>query len=619
MMTLLGLAASTAASFQSTSNLGVGNNNYTNNYLDTNSHFDTSNTNLTGNFLSQHTTTVKPFFNHTHYNNFNYQQDIVSIVGLYNNTAGTMEECHRQLLASGFPITNPDPSSGQIWCNATWDTILCWPATPAGQSATMRCPDLKALDTRKYLTKYCHESGRWLGKNGSDWSKLSGWTNFSMCFQDEVAAISRSIGSSIELANDIARYIRYLEFIGLFLSIVSLVLALAIFASFPRLRVFRNMLHIQLMIAILMVSLIRFILYIDLEFTDKLAILVNTGSQGNGNTINTLKYVCESMYILLEYFKSVGFSWSFLEGFYLHNQLVFAMVDRDPKLPRYILAGFGAPIIHTLIWLVIVIRKSDGKVKRCLGNYYLMPEFWILDGVRLAQLIVNTIFVVNVIRVLWKKVQETHNSSEMDRMKKSVRAAFMLIPLLGIPNVMQTIPLTPTENNIFFFGIWTFVASSFYMFQGLVISIIFCFTNKEVQAVLYTHYTRYKLQHTSTYDLRRGSKSQASHYSTKLGNGGNKNNSMINNGGKKLSGDSASNLLLPTARVSFQSNDRSPDNSVHLNNNNENLLRPSSDKVILIPQRSDECHENNNESNIPSFDGKNLINISLDDNGNNKV
>uniref|UniRef100_A0A0N5A4X6 PDF receptor n=1 Tax=Parastrongyloides trichosuri TaxID=131310 RepID=A0A0N5A4X6_PARTI len=608
--------AASAASLLNSVNSGIINNNLISS--STTSYFDsTFSRNNTTNFFTDNYS--KPFFNYTHYNNFNYQKDIVSILGLYNNTAGTMEECHRQLLASGFPITNPDPSSGQVWCNATWDTILCWPATPANQSATMRCPDLKALDTKKYLTKFCHESGRWLGKNGSDWSKLSGWTNFSMCFQDEVAAISKSIGASIELANDIARYIRYLEFIGLFLSIVSLVLALTIFASFPRLRVFRNMLHMQLMIAILMVSLIRFTLYIDLEFTDKLAILGNAKNQGNGNTINTLKYVCESMYILLEYFKSVGFCWSFLEGFYLHNQLVFAMVDRDPKLPRYILAGFGGPVIHTLIWLVVVIRKSEGKVQRCLGNYYLMPEFWILDGVRLCQLIVNTIFVCNVIRVLWKKVQETHNSSEMDRMKKSVKAAFMLIPLLGIPNVMQTIPLTPTENNILFFGIWTFVASGFYMFQGLVISIIFCFTNKEVQAVIFTCYTRYKLQHTSSHDLRRGSKSQTSHYTTKVGNGGMKSNSIMNNGTKKCSGDSASNLLLPPTRVSFQSYDRSSVNSIHMNNN-ENNQGPINDKIIRISPIPNDYHSGGTSSNNNlTFDGKNLINMSLDDNGNSEV
>ena len=32
--------------------------------------------------------------------------------------------------------------------------------------------------------------------------------------------------------------------------------------------------------------------------------------------------------------------------------------------------------------------------------------------------------------------------------RKSVKAALMLIPLLGIPNIMQTIPFTPTQDNI---------------------------------------------------------------------------------------------------------------------------------------------------------------------------
>lgn len=54
---------------------------------------------------------------------------------------------------------------------------------------------------------------------------------------------------------------------------------------FSKLRVFRNMLHLQLIIAILMVVIIRLILYIDLIFTDRLGhILVNP----EGKTINTM-------------------------------------------------------------------------------------------------------------------------------------------------------------------------------------------------------------------------------------------------------------------------------------------------------------------------------------------
>jgi uncharacterized protein (DUF486 family) len=72
------------------------------------------------------------------------------------------------------------------------------------------------------------------------------------------------------------------------------------------------MLHLHLMIAILCVVLIRLILYIDLIFTDRLGNqnLVNP----QGKTINTMVVVCESMFFLLEYFKSVAFWWMFLEA-----------------------------------------------------------------------------------------------------------------------------------------------------------------------------------------------------------------------------------------------------------------------------------------------------------------
>jgi len=49
--------------------------------------------------------------------------------------------------------------------------------------------------------------------------------------------------------------------------------------------VFRNMLHLQLMIAILMVVIIRLILYIDLIFTDRMN---SISTVPEGKTINTM-------------------------------------------------------------------------------------------------------------------------------------------------------------------------------------------------------------------------------------------------------------------------------------------------------------------------------------------
>ncbi|VDM73230.1 unnamed protein product [Strongylus vulgaris] len=140
------------------------------------------------------------------------------------------------------------------------------------------------------------------------------------------------------------------------------------------------------MIAILMVVIIRLVLYIDLIFTGNQS---PHQSPSDGKTINTMPFVCEAMYFLLEYFKTVAFGWMFLEGFYLHNQLVLTVFNSEPRLAPYLIAGYGIPGLHTLIWLFVMLIKKDFKVERCLGSYYLEPEFWILDGPRMAELVVG--------------------------------------------------------------------------------------------------------------------------------------------------------------------------------------------------------------------------------------
>ncbi|GMR42224.1 hypothetical protein PMAYCL1PPCAC_12419, partial [Pristionchus mayeri] len=425
--------------------------------------------------------------------------------------AMSLEECHRAIFESGDVPEKPG------WCPATFDTVLCWPATAPGSHSEKPCPPLKGLDPSKFITKYCHISGRWLSSGNSTHPvDPPGWVNYTVCATDNVLSMLSNLDSdSLLIAQEVAKNARKLEFVGLGLSLVSLLISIFIFSFFRRLRVFRNLLHLQLMIAILMVVIIRLILYIDLIFTDQHRGSDNASSLTSG-TINTTPVICESMFFLLEYFKTVAFGWSFLEGFYLHNQLVLTVFASEPKLMPYLIAGYGIPLVHASCWLLYMFFKN-GKLEKCLGSYYLEMEFWILDGPRMGELLINLFFICNVIRVLWSKVRDSHNTSELERMKKSVKAALMLIPLLGIPNIMQTIPFSPTKDNIMVFAIWTYCASFTYMYQGLMITIIYCFTNKEVNTVLKGFYSRYRLTHTSTNELRRGSRSMATHYHAKNG------------------------------------------------------------------------------------------------------
>ncbi|KAJ1363792.1 Calcitonin receptor-like protein 1 [Parelaphostrongylus tenuis] len=330
------------------------------------------------------------------------------------NVAITMDACFQMLRDQGItPV--PEPEDGSLWCNATYDTVLCWPPTPANTSIVLPCPPLKGLDPTRNITKKCHWSGKWHGRTENDFTREHGWTNFTMCYTDEVIYIMNNLNSeTLGIAQEVAKNARKLEFVGLGLSLVSLIVSIAIFSYFRRLRVFRNMLHLHLMIAILMVVIIRLVLYIDLIFTGTHGPHQNPS---DGRTINTMPFVCEAMYSLLEYFKTVAFGWMFLEGLHLHNQLVLTVFNSEPRLTRYLIAGYGGTMFGFLLF---------------------GAEFWILDGPRMAELVVNLFFICNVIRVLWSKVRESDSTSELDKMKKSVKAALMLIPLLGIPNIMQT-------------------------------------------------------------------------------------------------------------------------------------------------------------------------------------
>ena len=70
---------------------------------------------------------------------------LLSLEGLRSNLAETMEQCMQALERSGLSqYGNPD--DGSLWCNATWDTVLCWPAARANTSITLQCPPLKGLD-----------------------------------------------------------------------------------------------------------------------------------------------------------------------------------------------------------------------------------------------------------------------------------------------------------------------------------------------------------------------------------------------------------------------------------------------------------------------------------------
>lgn len=90
----------------------------------------------------------------------------------------------------------------------------------------------------------------------------------------------------------------------------------------------------------------------------------------------------------------------------------------------------------------------------------------------------NFIFLLNIIRVLVVKLQQSH-TSDVEQVRKAVRAAFVLLPLLGITNLLNMVQ-APLDKSPWEFAIWSYPTHFLTSFQGFFIAMIYCFLNGEV-------------------------------------------------------------------------------------------------------------------------------------------
>ncbi|XP_057318874.1 PDF receptor isoform X2 [Microplitis mediator] len=360
---------------------------------------------------------------------------------------------------------------GEIWCSWVWDSILCWPPIKASSTVTQRCPLANGIDTTK---RRCSDDGRWLGRNGE--RSLNGWTNYTPCFTPEMLLLIRKLYTGDEHAAkiklDIAEKTRTLEFVGLTTSLAALLISLAIFWRFRSLRNTRTRIHKNLFVAMVIQVIIRLTLYIDQA-------LKKSKVYGSNQGINNVAILCEASYVLLEYARTAMFMWMFIEGFFLHNMVTVTVFQETSHYRVYRLVGWGLPVVMTLTWAIVTAVYY--RPSKCWWGYNLTSYFWILEGPRMAIIMLNFLFLMNIVRVLVVKLRQSR-TSETQQARKAVRAAAVLLPLLGITNLIS-MAAAPLETTIWF-AIWSYTTHFLTSFQGLFVATLYCFLNGEVRLAL---------------------------------------------------------------------------------------------------------------------------------------
>ncbi|XP_041477899.1 PDF receptor-like [Lytechinus variegatus] len=306
--------------------------------------------------------------------------------------------------------------------------------------------------------------------------------NYRQCFKnigrDDTSFTRNATEAQLQFYNSVINGAKLMELIGLFLSWTGLVVALFIFYYFRNLRCHRTKIHQHLFIAFIFRLTIEIILGVD-RFNSKLA-----SSQGyeRHNSIQNVAPLCKTFEVLREYTRICTFAWMFIEGIYL-NTLLSSAVFGTPKFVLFYIIGWAIPIAFVIAW-AIVMDLTAAKLSGCWHGHVDSIWYWVFIEIpRNLMLVANVLFLFNIIRVLVTKLRES-NTSDTKQVRKALKAAIVLLPLLGIANLVWLIPRPKPQDDKSFILIYHYLFLFLDAYQGFFVAVLYCFVNAEVRATL---------------------------------------------------------------------------------------------------------------------------------------
>ncbi|KAF2353044.1 GPCR family 2 secretin-like [Trinorchestia longiramus] len=97
-------------------------------------------------------------------------------------------------------------------------------------------------------------------------------------------------------------------------------------------------------------------------------------------------------------------------------------------------------------------------------------------------------------------------SPPLSHLRKAVRAAIVLLPLLGITNSLQMVT-SLLDHRAWTFAAWSYLTTILTSFQGFFVALIYCFLNQEVRVTLRKFFKNYSHSRSLAKSSRRFSMS----------------------------------------------------------------------------------------------------------------
>ncbi|KAK2492801.1 hypothetical protein MC885_009332 [Smutsia gigantea] len=407
------------------------------------------------------------------------------------------------------------PPPTELVCNRTFDKYSCWPDTPPNTTASISCPwylpwhhkgthrgDVRsgAALTRacpavqhRFVFKRCGSDGQWVrGPRGQQ------WRNASQCQMDD---------EELKVQKEVAKMyssFQVMYTVGYSLSLGALLLALAILLGLSKLHCTRNYIHANLFASFVLKA--SSVLVID-------ALLKTRYNQKIGDDLSVSVWLsdgavtgCRAAAVFMQYGIMANYCWLLVEGMYLHGLLGLTTAPERSFFTLYLTVGWGAPMLFIIPWAVVKCLFENIQCWTSNGN---MGFWWILRFPVFLAILINFCIFIHILHILVAKLR-AHQMRYTDYKLRLAKSTLTLIPLLGVHEVVFAFVTdehaqgTLRSTKLFF----DLFLSSFQVsapplnhwappspltlgsaltissLQGLLVAVLYCFLNKEVQSEL---------------------------------------------------------------------------------------------------------------------------------------
>ncbi|CAO2626699.1 Gastric inhibitory polypeptide receptor, partial [Lemmus lemmus] len=203
---------------------------------------------------------------------------------------------------------------------------------------------------------------------------------------------------------------------------------------------------------------------------------------------------CRTAQIVTQYCVGANYTWLLVEGVYLHHLLVIVGGSEKGNFRCYLLLGWGAPVLFVIPWVIVRYLLENTQ---CWERNEVKAIWWIIRTPILITILINFLIFIRILGILLSKLR-TRQMRCPDYRLRLARSTLTLVPLLGVHEVVFA-PVMEEQAE----GALRFAKLAFEIFlssfQGFLVSLLYCFINKEVQSEIRRGW-RHGLLHLSLRD-----------------------------------------------------------------------------------------------------------------------